>query len=132
MLGRMPTYTYGLTERTVSEPHRNPSGHAGHAHSADIAVGAAPRLCPEQSHSNQFRRNIESRYRIALSRASPPRAQTVDRRGMETLGGGTALARLSVNEKRQKAVGFGTVAMGKDHGGDCRHHESGERGERDM
>src|SRR5580693_2122315 len=99
MLGRKPTYFHDLTERALSEPNGDSTRDVGPAHSADLAVGAAARVRPQQGDSNELRRNPESGYGIALSRAAPVGAQGMDCGGVEGFRSWAQAARVSLDEE---------------------------------
>src|SRR5580704_18498775 len=132
MLGRMSTYVYDLAEKALSESYGDIAGDAGHAHSADFAVGAAARIRAEQSDANKLWGDSEGGYRLAVSGASPLGTQRLDSGGMAGFGSRAEAARVSVDEEWKEAVGLGAVAVGEDNNGDCWNHESGERGELNM
>src|SRR5580658_9414369 len=51
---------------------------------------------------------------------------------MEGFRSWTAVAHISADEERPAAARFGALALAKNYGGYCRHHEPREKGERDM
>src|SRR5260370_9737013 len=129
LLRSLSTY---LHETTLPKSHRNPARYPGYAHPPNTAVGTAARLRAQQSHPHELRRNPEGGHGLTLSSASSPRAQGLDRRGMEGFRDWSQVARLSLDQKRQYPVAFRALALGKAHRCDCRNHESGREGERIM
>ncbi len=89
-------------ERTVSESDRIIAGDVGHVDSADAAVGTQARICAEPVDSDEFGRDSEGGYGLALSGAASDGKTEIDFGGMESFGDNQrTVYRLTVKGKKQ-------------------------------
>src|SRR5579862_999496 len=119
-------------ERQVSEQDGDFAGDPRSVDSADAGVGAAARVRAEQGDSHEFGGDPTSRYGFAVSGAAPAGACGMDQGGMEAVGGGATVSRVSADEQREAAVAARGDALGADYGGGSGRVASGEQGGRVM
>src|ERR1039458_6918604 len=108
-------------EARLQEPYRTVTRHPGPDHSADAAMGSAPRLRHQPGDPRRLRRRAARRYRVALPGAASPGTPVLDRRGMEDLRESAASEGLSTHRRRQEATAARTLplgATGQRHGRD--------------
>src|SRR5262245_50490206 len=118
-----------IYESSLSKPNRIIAGDAGHAHPADVAMGATAWLRHQPGDPNQFQRDIASRHRLALSRAAPAGAAKMDQLGVEGLREQSTGQGLSPDRRGEKTLGRRTLALGATHGSRRRRPEPGQEGE---